>query len=70
MKFLGHIIDKQGLRPDPDKISCIKEMPLPNNIAELRAFLGAINYYGKFVHKMQQLKGLLDQLLRKDSNWN
>ncbi|XP_018406504.1 PREDICTED: uncharacterized protein K02A2.6-like [Cyphomyrmex costatus] len=70
VKFLGHIIDEQGLQPDLDKINCIRKMPPPNNISELRAFLGAINYYGKFVYKMQQLRGPLDQLLRKDTAWN
>lgn len=70
VKFLGHIIYEQGLRPDPDKISCIREMPSPNNISELRAFLGAINYYGKFIYKMQQLRGPLDRLLQKDTEWN
>lgn len=70
MKFLGHLIDEHGLQPDPNKISCIREMLPPNNNNELRAFLGAINFYGKFVYKMQQLRGPLDQLLRQDTKWN
>lgn len=64
LKYLGHILDKNGLRPDPDKIERIKNMPAPSNITELRSFLGAVNYYGKFVKQMREIRSPLDNLLR------
>ncbi|XP_055918537.1 uncharacterized protein K02A2.6-like [Eupeodes corollae] len=64
LKYLGHILNKNGLRPDPDKIQRIKTMPAPTNITELRSFLGAVNYYGKFVKQMREIRAPLDNLLR------
>ena len=48
VKFLGHIIDGVGIHADPDKIHAIQQMQAPDNIAELRRFLGMVTYLGKF----------------------
>ena len=69
IKYLGHIVDANGLRPDPAKIGAILNMPAPTDISSLRSFLGAINFYGKFVPTMHELRRPLDQLLRKDVKW-
>ena len=42
IKFPGHIIETSGIRPDPDKIKAIRNMPEPNNVPELRRFLGMV----------------------------
>ena len=44
VKYLGHVISKDGIRPDPEKISAIKEYPVPRTVKEIRAFLGLANY--------------------------
>ncbi|CAG9137758.1 unnamed protein product [Plutella xylostella] len=49
ISYLGYVIDASGLRTEATKIDAINNTPAPGNIAELRAFLGLINYYGKFV---------------------
>ena len=36
VKFLGHIIDKEGVRADPDKVSAVVDMKAPRNVPELR----------------------------------
>ncbi|KAK7878017.1 hypothetical protein WMY93_031330 [Mugilogobius chulae] len=36
VRFLGHIIDKDSVRPDPDKVAGIKSFPQPNNVTELK----------------------------------
>lgn len=69
IKFLGHIIDKDGLRPDPAKTSAISQMPAPKNVSQLRSYLGAINYYGRFVKQMKELRAPMDNLLKKDVTW-
>ena len=48
IKFLHHIIETSGIRPDPDKIKAIQNMPEPNNVPELRRFLGMVNQMSKF----------------------
>lgn len=52
--------------PSPDKIRAIHEAPTPSNPSELRAFLGLINYYHKF---LSNILFPLYSLLQKDSPW-
>lgn len=66
LEFCGHIIDENGITPSPDKLVAIKALPAPSDIHQLRSFLGAANYYGKFVHKMKTLRAPLDKLLEKE----
>ena len=47
--YLGHIISKEGIRPDPKKIEAVAKMPAPTNVKQLRSFLGLCNYYRKFI---------------------
>ncbi|XP_038106552.1 uncharacterized protein K02A2.6-like [Culex quinquefasciatus] len=69
VKYLGHIINQNGIRTDPGKVSAISQMPPPKNLTELRSFLGAVNYYAKFIKEMHQLRRPLDLLLKKDAKW-
>ncbi|XP_061509326.1 uncharacterized protein K02A2.6-like [Anopheles gambiae] len=67
--YLGHVVDRNGIRPDPEKLKTIASIPAPTNISELRSFLGAVNFYGRFVRNMHELRHPLDQLLKKDTKW-
>ncbi|XP_063545414.1 uncharacterized protein K02A2.6-like [Cydia strobilella] len=67
--YVGFIIDKQGLHPDPDKIKAIVEAPAPNDVTQLRSFLGLINYYAKFIPNLSSTLYPLHRLLRKDVPW-
>ncbi|XP_041785652.1 uncharacterized protein K02A2.6-like isoform X1 [Anopheles merus] len=69
IEYLGFVIDRQGLRPNPAKIDAILKMPAPTNVSEVRSFLGAVNYYGKFVPKMRELRYPLDALLKNDTKF-
>ncbi|XP_040158056.1 uncharacterized protein K02A2.6-like [Anopheles arabiensis] len=70
--YLGHVIDRHGIRPNPAKIEAIKNLPAPTDIKGVRSFLGAVNFYGKFVPKMRELRYPLDNLLKSDTKfaWN
>ncbi|XP_055689215.1 uncharacterized protein K02A2.6-like [Lutzomyia longipalpis] len=70
IKFLGIITDKNGLHPDPEKTEAIRRMPAPNNIQELRSFLGALQFWGKFVPQMSHLRAPMDRLLKKGVPWH
>lgn len=50
VKYLGNIMSQEGLRPDPEKIKTILELPPPKDISALRSFLGSVNYYGKYIN--------------------
>ena len=69
LKFLGHLVDGEGIRADPNKTSAITEMKPPTNISELRRFMGMVNQLGKFSHNLADLTQPLRQLLSKKSTW-
>ena len=48
--FLGHVIDKHGISPDPSKTKAIMEIGKPKITIKLRRFLGMANQMGKFHH--------------------
>ena len=49
VSFLGHRIDAEGIHPLEEKLAAIIQAPAPQNVQELRSFLGLVNYYGKFI---------------------
>lgn len=69
IKYLGCIINKDGIKPDPQRIEAIQNMPAPSNLTELRSFLGTVNFYGKFIANMHNRRTILDELLQKDNPW-
>ncbi|XP_055588819.1 uncharacterized protein K02A2.6-like [Uranotaenia lowii] len=64
VKYLGQILDGDGIRPDPEKVAAIANMPPPHDVPTLRSYLGAINYYGKYVKEMRTLRQPMDMLLK------
>ena len=70
VEYLGHIIDSTGLHPSPAKVQAIQKAPAPTNITELRAFLGLVNYYHKFLPNLSSTLSPLHILLRKGTKWN
>ena len=70
IKYLGHKIDKEGRRPDPERSIAIKEMPAPQNVSSLQSFLGLANYYKTFIPNMHDLRAPLNELLEKDKAWD
>lgn len=67
--FLGHSLNKDGISPDPSKVAAIKEMPYPENKADLQRFLGMVAYLSKFIPNLSNQTELLRQLLTKDKVW-
>lgn len=69
VQYLGHIIDEEGLHPMQEKVTAITEAPSPTNVSELRAYLGLINYYAKFMSNRATLLKPLHDLLRNGEKW-
>jgi hypothetical protein len=65
--FLGYIVGRSGLQPDPEKIRKIRELPAPKGLTELRAALGLFSYYRKFVKGFSQIAKPITTLLKKDA---
>ena len=70
IKYVGHIFSKAGLKPDPDKVSAIQDMPEPQSKKDLQRFLGMVNFLGKFFPNMAETTAPLRTLLQKDVEWH
>ncbi len=64
--FLGHVVSKEGTRPDPRKIEAILHFPTPKIVTSVRSFLGLTGYYRKYIRSYSRLVGPLFKLTRKD----
>ena len=63
LTFLGHHIDKDGIRPTTDKVVAIQNMTVPKSQTELKRFLGMVNYYHRFVPNMATVLQPLNEKL-------
>ena len=70
LTFMGHQISENGLQPDPQKVSAILQMRAPEDLPELRRFVGMVNYLAKFLPNITTLMQPLNNLLKKDVSWN
>jgi len=69
VKYLGYKVDQEGIHPLKDKEVAIVDAPESRNIKELRAILGLVNYYGKFIKQLATIAHPLNQLLCKGKMW-
>ena len=69
VKFLGHLVDSQGIRADPEKIAAVSNMKPPTSVTELRRFLGMANQLGKFSPRLSQISQPLRELLSPSHAW-
>lgn len=63
VKFLGYLVTEQGTKPLPDRVSAIKNYPLPATAKELRQFLGMLNFYRRFMPRTAQIQAPMNALL-------
>lgn len=69
IEYCGHRIDKAGLHKSPDKINAVLNAPRPENVNQLRSFLGLVNYYHRFLPNLSTVIHPLNALLQKTSKW-
>ena len=70
LQYLGHRINATGIHPTEEKIQAIQDAPRPENVSQLRAFLGLMNYYSKFIPQAAARLSPLYKLLEKKSTWH
>ena len=66
IKFLGHLISKNQVRMDPQKVEDIVYWQATRNVKDMRLFLGFANYYRKFIDGYSKRATTLTYLLKTD----
>jgi hypothetical protein len=69
IKYLGHIVDKPGIRPDPKKVEAVQTWPVPKNVHDVRSILGLVNYFRKFIEHYSEIAVPLTNLTKKSHPW-
>ena len=69
IKFLGHVISSEGIAPDPEKISAIKNLKAPQTVKEVRSFIGMASYYRSFIENFSLLVKPISELTKKHSKF-
>ena len=70
VEYLGHCIDTTGIHPRDKKLQAIQAAPVPTDASQLRAFIGLMNYYGKFIPHISTHLAPLYSLLEKEHSWS
>ena len=63
IEYLGYILSREGIKPQPEKVSAILALMLPRNVKELRRFLGMVQYYRDLWERRSHLIAPLTDLL-------
>jgi hypothetical protein len=63
--YLGHIISKDGIVVGPKKIEAIREWLAPNNVTEVRSFMGLVGYYRRFIEVFSRIAHPITSLQNK-----
>ena len=69
VSYLGYLIDKDGIHPTQEKVDAIAKAPAPTNVTQLRAYLGLLNFYRKFLPNAASMLEPLNRLLKADTPW-
>ena len=62
--FLGHVLLKEGISPNPEKVEKVKTWPTPKSTKEVHSFLGLASYYRRFIPQFVKWAGLLHDLIQ------
>jgi len=69
VKFLGHVVSEKGVSTDSSKIEAVKHWPVPEDVHEVRSFLGLTSYYRRFVPTFVEIAAPLHALTMKNKKF-
>jgi len=70
-KLLGHIVSKDGVRIDPERVAAIDRIQMPKIVKGLQSFFGQINFVRRFVPNFAETTRNISKMMKKDAtvNW-
>ena len=69
IEYLGHVVSREGVAPNKQKLKAIFNYPEPKNVKELSSFIGLASYYRKFIRLFAEKAHPLTKLTRKNVVW-
>ena len=67
IEFIGHLLSARGIRPTQAKVEAVTEARKPESVAEVRSFLGLLNFFARF-NPNQSINQLINQKFFLTSN--
>ena len=69
VEYLGYKITEKGLQLTAEKVAAVQSAPAPQDISQLKSFIGLVNYYGKILPDLSTVLSPLYRLLQKEDKW-
>jgi len=69
VKYLGHIVGRHGVATDPEKVRAVENWVTPQDLTQLRAFLGLVGYYRQYIPDFAGVAQPLNRLTAKGVTW-
>jgi len=70
IEFLGLVISENRVEMDPIKVDGVRDWPAPKTVKQLQSFLGFINFYRRFIEGFAKIARPLNDLTKKNIQWN
>lgn len=67
--YCGHVVDQDKVHKTQEKVDAVVHAPKPENVRQVRSFLGLVNYYHKFLPNLATALHPLNQLLEQSNQW-
>ena len=66
-KLLGHVISKDGIKIDPNRVTVIQKIDIPGSKKEVQSFLGKVNFLRRFIPNFAEIVKCITDMLRKEN---
>jgi len=66
VKYLGHVFQEGGYKPDPEKVKSLINLSSPEDVKGVKRILGMLSFYRRFIPNMAALANPMTELLKKD----
>ena len=72
IQYLGHVVTKEGISVDPEKIRAIEDWQVPKDLTDVRSFMGITRYYRRFIEGFSRIVNPITYLQKKGKkfDWN